>query len=87
VSFALAIGEWDDQSTRSNRTCFGLEAYEKMEEILFRVIEPDDSPWTNSELLGEMLTRDESLIHPLLNEVFIIALEHKTTEGPSKSGG
>lgn len=72
VSLALAIGEWDDDSTNKDRTCFGVEVYEGDEEILFRVIEPSESPWANTDLLGPMLNRKDSLAHPLLKEVFTI---------------
>jgi hypothetical protein len=75
VSLALAIGEWDDESTSKDCTCFGVEAYEGKEEILFRVIEPEESPWPKTDLMGEMLSRKESLKHQLLKEVFIIAEE------------
>lgn len=73
VSFAIAIGEWDDDSTSADRACFGLEAYEGEEEILFRVIEPDESPWANTDLLGGMISRKDALNHSLLKEVFLIA--------------
>jgi len=75
VSLALAIGEWDDDSTNKDRICFGLEAYEDKDEILFRVIEPEESPWPKTDLMGEMLPRKESLNHQLLKEVFVIAEE------------
>jgi hypothetical protein len=75
VSLALAIGKWDDDSNNKDRTCFGIEAYEGEDHILFRVIEPDESPWPRTDLMGAMLSRKESLNHPLLKEVFIIAEE------------
>lgn len=72
VTFALAIGEWGDDSVSNDRTCFGLEVYESGDEFLFRVIEPDESPWANTDLLGEMVSRSEALNHPLIREVFVI---------------
>jgi len=72
MSFALAIGEWDDESTIEDRICFGLEAYEEEKEILFRVIEAAESPWENTDLLGKMISLQEALKHHLLQEVFII---------------
>lgn len=72
VSFALAIGEWDDNSTSVDRTCFGLEAYESEEDISFRVIEPGESPWPKTDLMGEMISQNKSLNHQLLKEVFVI---------------
>ena len=73
VSIALAIGEWDDDSTINDRTCFGVEVSEGKGEIFFRVIEPAESPWSDTDLLGPMLVRAEALSHPLLKEVYMIA--------------
>ena len=73
VSMALAIGDWGDSATNDDRTCFGIEASEGNEEVLFRVIDPNESPWPNTDLLGQMLTRDKGLSHSLLKEVFVIA--------------
>ena len=73
ISFALAIGEWGDDSTNDDRTCFGFEAWEGEEEILFQVIGPDESPWPDTDLLGGMLSRKDSFEHSLLKEVFVIA--------------
>jgi hypothetical protein len=75
VSFALAIGEWGDDSTSEDRNCFGLEAYDEVDEIQFRVVDPDESPWPRTDLLGDMLTREEALRHPLIKEVFLLAEE------------
>ncbi len=72
VSFAIAIGKWDDNSTVQDRICFGLEAYEDKEEILFRAIDPSDSPWKNTELLGNMISREDALNNPSIKEVFDI---------------
>jgi hypothetical protein len=70
VSFAIAIGEWDDNSTNSNRTCFGIEVFEEKNRFLFTIVEPIKSPWSNTGLLGRMLPRCDALAHPCLNEVF-----------------
>ena len=72
VSIALAISEWDDDSTTDDRTCFGIEVSEGEDEIYFSVIGPSESPWSNTDLLGPMITRNEGLSHPLLKEVFEI---------------
>ena len=72
ISIALAIGEWNEDSTVADHTCFGIEVYEAKDEILLRVIEPAQSPWANTALLGSMLAKQDSLSHPLLKEVFVI---------------
>lgn len=73
LAFALAIGKWEVGSSSDDRTCFGLEAYEGQDSILFRVIDPEESPWPSTPLMGEMITRNEGLRHRLLEEVFVIA--------------
>ena len=73
VSIALAIGEWDDDSTKNDRTCFGLVVFEDEDQFLFRVVEPCESPWSDIDFLGPMLSREKSLTSPLLKEVFEIA--------------
>lgn len=73
VSFAIAIGKWDDNSTVNDRICFGLEAYETENEIAFRITDPNESPWSNTELLGKMVSREDALKHFLKDQVFKIA--------------
>lgn len=72
MTLALALGEWDDDSTVADRDCFGIEATEAGDQVNFRVIEPDESPWPKTDLMGEMMERDKSLHHPLLDEAFTI---------------
>ncbi|OAI26505.1 hypothetical protein [Methylomonas koyamae] len=72
ISLALAIGKWDDESTSTDRTCFGIEASEGENDILFSFIDPEASPWPKTDLLGEMLSRKDSLKHSFVNEVFLI---------------
>ena len=72
VSFAVAIGEWGDDSTSNDRVCFGVEAKENDDKIIFRVLSPDESPWPNANLLGKMLDREDALIHENIGEVFTV---------------
>lgn len=72
VNFALAIGEWDDSSTTDQRTCIGIEAESVDEKILFRLLDPEQSPWPNTELMGEMISREEAKSHGLIEEFFNI---------------
>ncbi|KAB7609821.1 hypothetical protein F9L33_15480 [Amylibacter sp. SFDW26] len=72
VNFAIAVGEWGDNSSNMDRTCFGLEVYDNKDKLDFRVIEPEGSPWGETDLLGKMLSRQESLEHCLKDEIFLI---------------
>jgi len=62
---ALAIGEWAAGTTIGQRTCVGLDAYEGQSHILFRFIDPSESPWPDTDLLGPMLDREKAMTHPL----------------------
>lgn len=73
VTFAIAIGEWDDNSTSNDRTCFGLEVRIKEGELELMVVAPEDSPWPETKLLGKMLSRNDALTHPLANNAKEIA--------------
>lgn len=73
VSFAVAIGDWHDDGARKEGTvCFGIEAFDDGDNVSFRVIDPEQSPWPSSDLMGTMISRRESLIHPLIREAFSI---------------
>ena len=73
VTMAVAIGEWDDGSTAEDRTCFGLEAYEGERYVLFRFINPESSPWSQTDLLGNMIGREDALRHPRSADILAVA--------------
>lgn len=75
VTMAVAVGEWDDDSDNSDRVSVGLEARATESEIQFAVLEPEQSPWAQTDLLGAMCSRSAALAHPVLKEIFEIA-EH-----------
>jgi hypothetical protein len=78
VTMAVAVGEWDDNSDASDRVSVGLEAWSAVSKIQFAVLEPEQSPWANTDLLGAMLARPTALAHPVLPAIFEVA-EHVVT--------
>lgn len=77
ISLAIAIGEWSDDSTNEDRTCFGVAATEDLSKsmINFGFINPDESPWPGTDLMGVMIDRNSSIQHPLSKEVMEICSE------------
>lgn len=73
VTMAVAVGEWDEDSDASNRVSVGLEARSSVSEIQLGVLEPERSPWANTELLGAMVARRAALAHPRLPEIMEVA--------------
>ncbi|QTD48892.1 hypothetical protein [Sulfidibacter corallicola] len=73
VSFAISLGDWDSSSTIRDRTCFGFQITDDRDDVTFSAIGPESSPWPNSDLLGEMISRQSALIHPLFQEALLIS--------------
>lgn len=82
VTLAVAIGEWGDGSAVGNRTCFGLEAHEGERQVLMRFIEPEESPWRSTDLLGPMISRKDALGHDASRDALNVA-EYIFREHPS----
>jgi hypothetical protein len=82
VTLAVAIGEWGDGSAAKDRTCFGLEVHEGERQVLIRFIEPEESPWSSTEVLGPMISRNDSLNHNASTDVLRVA-EYIVREHPS----
>lgn len=78
VTMAIAVGEWGEQSDASVRVSVGVEARTTASEIQFAVLDPEQSPWARTDLLGTMLTRPTALAHPMLPAIFELA-EHIVT--------
>jgi hypothetical protein len=75
VSLAIAVGEWSEGSSPADRVSIGVRAVPAASSVDFTVLNPNESPWSDTPLLGRMLERDQALAHPVLNEVMHIA-EH-----------
>lgn len=73
VTMAIAIGKWDEGSTSEDRTSFGLKAYEGERDILFSFIDPESSPWGQTDMFGNMVARSAALNHHLKEELLAVA--------------
>lgn len=82
VTMAIAVGRWDDAATADARTCYGLEANVRDGRIVFSFIDPDESPWANTELLGPMISRIEARTSHARDDVLSIG-EHVVRSHPA----
>lgn len=73
VSIAIATGDWDDGTGPKDRISIGLEARSTETEIRFSVIEPERSPWGDTQLFGVMLKREDALASGSLKPTLEIA--------------
>ena len=79
VSGIVSLGEWGEGSESSSRTAFPFRIWSNEENYQVGLLDKDESPWSDVELLGEILNREEALKHKLLKEVFHIT-DHITAE-------
>jgi hypothetical protein len=73
VTMAIATGEWSEGSGPADRVSIGVEARSHETEIHFSVLEPNQSPWGETQLFGEMLPREKALQHPSLRKTLEVA--------------
>jgi hypothetical protein len=73
VTMAIATGEWSEGSGPADRVSIGVQASAYEAEIHFSILEPNQSPWGETELFGEMLPRGRALQHPSLRQTLEVA--------------
>ena len=72
VKAVISAGKWWDGSGPSDRTAFALELRSGSENYEVTACDAHTSPWHGVELIGQMLDREEALVHPLASDVFHI---------------
>jgi hypothetical protein len=79
VSLAIAVGEWTEGTSPADRVSIGMIAMPTPSSVNFGVLNPTESPWGDTPLLGKMLERAQALTHPALKAVMHVA-EHVVLE-------
>ena len=72
VSGIVSLGEWGEGSEPSQRIAFPFRIWTNEENYQVGLMDKDESPWCDAELLGEILNREDALKHDFLKEVFHI---------------
>ena len=70
---AIAVGEWTEGTSPADRVSIGMRATPTPATVDFMVMNPTESPWSDTPLLGKMLGREQALAHPALKEVVHVA--------------
>ena len=70
VSIAAGIGEWGDGTTAEDRVAFAMQLRCNNDGFAVSVIDGSASPWPAAAFLGRLLTREEALANPLIQEAF-----------------
>jgi hypothetical protein len=72
IKVAIGMGEWGEGSTPDERKAFAVKIRDGGTQYEVMVVDADESPWQDAEILGRMLDREEALEHPWIEEVFHI---------------
>ena len=81
MKLAVGLGDWDDDAAPEDRRAFALVMRSVEGEYQVRVVDADESPWRNAEIIGRMLDREEALAHPWIGDVFHIT-DHIVEDDP-----
>ena len=73
VTIAVATGKWDEDSTSDDRVSMGVDAHATEKELQFSAIDPEQSPWGETELFGRMLRRAETIRHSRFKATLAVA--------------
>lgn len=77
----ISIGEWWDGSSPDSRKTFAFRLWEGEENYNVSITDARESDWKDVDLIGQKLSRDDALAHPLIGDVFHIT-DHITDEDP-----
>lgn len=68
----VSLGDWGDDEVSPNRVGFAFTLWQDENNHNVRIIDANESPWRNAEIIGKKLTREEALSHPWIEDVFHI---------------
>lgn len=74
-----------EDSEPEMRTVFSLRIWDNNDNWAVTVTDKKESPWNHVELLGEILDRNEAIIHSYINDVYHIT-DHIVAEDRSVIG-
>jgi hypothetical protein len=70
VTGIISLGEWGDGTTSSERVAFAFKIWTNQDNYQVGLIDPEETEWTNIEILGQVLDREDALKHKWIKEVF-----------------
>ncbi len=76
-----SLGEWDDDEIPPSRVAFSFRLWEGEDNFNVTIIDANESEWSDVEILGRKLTREEALDHPWVKDVYHI-IDHVIDEDP-----
>lgn len=81
----ISLGDWGDwdgdaESIPDSRVTFAFDLWLNEEDFFnVTITDASESPWSGQDILGKMLSREEALAHPWIDDVFHIT-DHITAD-------
>jgi hypothetical protein len=75
----ISIGGWSTDDIPPERVAFPFKLWQNEENYNVGITDADESPWKGVEILGRVLDREKSLLHPWIVDVFHIT-DHITAD-------
>lgn len=77
----VSLGEWGEDGIPSSRVAFAFRLWEGQDNFNVTITDANESDWSDVEILGRKLSREDALAHPWINDVYHIT-DHMTDEDP-----
>ncbi len=68
----ISLGGWGDGTGPDDRHAFSFRIWTSEENYQVGLTDKEESPWKDVEYLGQILNRQDALVHPWLKNVFHI---------------
>ncbi len=85
IKAAIGMGDWGEEASPEDRKAFAIIIKDGGNQYEVMLLDADESPWQDTEILGRMLNREEALSHPWKEEVFHIT-DHMLEDDPEIKG-
>lgn len=79
VQALVSLGPWGEGPW--DRVAFPLEIEDSPEEFNVRLVEREECPWQDAQIMGRLLSRAEAKAHERVGDVFHFT-DHMVTEDP-----
>lgn len=77
----VSLGEWWEDEIPDARVAFAFEMWMDDENFNVGIVDATESLWSDVDIIGKKLDREEALAHHWLSEVFHIT-DHMTDDDP-----
>ena len=68
----ISLGDWESNEVSPNRVGFPFRLWEVEENFNVGIMNRNECPWNDSNIIGRILDREEALAHSWIDEVYHI---------------